>query len=156
MRSLVKIKVKVKGVESDGNFAADDTSTCLGLSTCLKTKWTAKMSMSSRIRPIRTPPPIVRYLRSLSCGLLSFPWFAQLLRATCLICKPVSELRVRSKRNGGAVKGVSHPTCWKFFLAPGDGVGGGRSDGRDDCNLKWWSLSGGKKHRRRTEKILPK
>ena len=66
MRSLVKIKVKVKSVESDGNFAADDTSTCLGLSTCLKTKWTAKMSMSSRIRPIRTPPPIVRYLSALS------------------------------------------------------------------------------------------
>ena len=66
VRSLVKIKVKVKSVESDGNFAADDTSTCLGLSTCLKTKWTANMSMSSRIRPIRTPPPIVRYLRALS------------------------------------------------------------------------------------------
>ena len=53
---------------------------------------------------------------------IEFSWFAQLLRAKCLICKPVSELRVRSKRNGGAVKGVSHPTCWKFFLAPGDGV----------------------------------
>ena len=38
------------------------THTCLGFSTCLNTRWTAKMSMSSRIRPIRTPPPIVRYL----------------------------------------------------------------------------------------------
>ena len=40
----------------------DDNGTCLGFSTCLNTRWTAKMSMSSRIRPIRTPPPIVRYL----------------------------------------------------------------------------------------------
>ena len=65
---------------------------------------------------------------------VEFSWFAQLLRAICIICKPVSELWVRSKRNGGAVKGVSHPTCWQFFLAPGDGVGGGCSDEKDDCN----------------------
>ena len=65
VRSLVNVKVNIKLGKCDGNFAADNTSTCLGLSTCLKTKWTAKMSMSSRIRPIRTPPPIVRYLSAL-------------------------------------------------------------------------------------------
>ena len=67
---------------------------------------------------------------------VEFSWFAQLLRAKCLICKPVSELRVRSKRNGGAVKGVGHPTRWKFFLAPGGGVGGGCSDGDDCCSCE--------------------
>ena len=40
----------------------EDFVTCLGFKTCLKTRWTAKTSMSSRSRPILTPPWGFRYL----------------------------------------------------------------------------------------------
>ena len=53
-------KHNVKGFVK--HFKGHKLNTCRGFKTCLKTRWTAKTSMSSRSRPILTPPWGFRYL----------------------------------------------------------------------------------------------